>query len=695
MDERTTVLFVLPPGGVTPHFVEHLGTAFLRTVLARAGIASAQYLPAANPSLAGFARVLRERRPAVVGFTAYESNLRLCRAMARTARETLPDAVIAAGGPNATFTPEETLELVGADLCLRGAGEGTIAGIVRAIVGAPSPRRRLADLLGSFPNVVVRTEDGPWRSREGDLSSFPAEHFAALDDIPSPYQDGVLETADVGVLTARGCNQHCTYCSFAAISGRRVHFHSVERVLEDLAALERLAGRVGLRRPSISILDDAFTLAPHRAREICEGILARGLEMPFDCETRADRVDADLLRLMRRAGFAHVSFGLESAVPRVLRAMGKVQDPETGSDPAFEAERAFLDRFRRAVAWAKDAGIAPRVSVIGGFPGETADDFRATLSFVASLGVESYAHNVLSALPGTPLYRDRARLGIRAFRERVGGSWRTRHAYDVDSVPPLPSSTAHVALWDEANELVDAICGRPRPERAAEAAWAAVIHADRPTAAIAAWLAKVLAVSGAVVVVPDVEADEEPWLRALADEAVPWGTFAILAPAGGGRALRAVGTLGPHRFEILPAWPDPGGAVEVERSGACGVPLWFAGDSDVPPPVAGAGPFAAAPQVVDGCRWWSQWRRCRAPRVLHARADGTVSACWRGPALGRVGDGWARLAERAVALGAGRGVAGDRCPIECGAPDPAAAAAAEAWDVAARTSWLLRKEAVA
>jgi radical SAM superfamily enzyme YgiQ (UPF0313 family) len=702
-EEGPSVLFVMPPGGVIPYFAEHLGTAYLRAMLARAGIGSAQYLPERNVALAAFARFLAERRPPVVGFTAYESNLRACRAMARAVRETLPESVVVVGGPNATFSPEETLERTPADVCLRGAGEGTIVGVVRAILGTDRARQRLADLLADVPNLVIRTPAGLLRTRAGDLSSFPSLYFRCLDDIPSPYQAGIVTTADVGLLTARGCNQHCTYCSFAAISGRRVHHHGVERVLEDLAAFKAVVDRVERRRPTIAICDDAFTLAPSRARAICEGIVSRGLQMPFECGTRADRVDADLLRLMRRAGFVTVAFGLESAVPRVLRAIGKVQDPATRDDPGLEAERAFLASFRGAVAAAKEAGLSPSVSVIGGLPGETADDFRETLAFVESLGVRSYAHNVLAAFPGTPLFRDGERYGIRVERQAHSGRWRTIHAYDVGSVPPLESSMTRAARWEEANQIADALCGRPRPEGATDdVAWAVVLHAGAPDPEVSAWLAAVLPVHGTLVVVnaegPCGPSDLADWLRFADGMGVPLGLVAVLAreDAPGGRlVLRSAGTLGDHRFEIGAPWSS---TVESDRSGNCRVPIWIGSAATVPPSPAGAdGPFAPVPQIADGCRWWSGWRRCRQPRVLHVWSDSTVTPCWNGPALGRVGDGYAELAARGAALRPAAAPARqpDRCPqAREGEEDRRAASAAETYEVAAQLCWLLPRGTV-
>ncbi|HEX7553599.1 MAG TPA: radical SAM protein, partial [Geothrix sp.] len=409
VDQRDPVLFVLPPGGAGKGFREHLGAAFLRAVLLRAGISSRQYLPNRMPSLTDFEAYLRERSPAIVGFTVYETNLHLSRALAEVVHKALPETVVLVGGPTATFTPEEALDLVGADGCLRGAGEAVMVAIAERILGAARPRRDLSGILNDLPNLVLRTPEAPISTRSTILSSFPYGGFETLDDIPSPFQAGLVSSAEIGYVTARGCNQQCTYCSFAAVSAHQIRFHGVERVLDDLAALEQL-GSGGMPQ-KVEILDDAFTLVPDRARRICEGILDRGLHLDLSCSTRGDRVDRALLQTMRRAGFTSVAFGLESAVPRILRTIGKVSSPETSGDPGFDTEKEFLTTMRASVAEAREAGLRVYVSVMGGLPTETAHDFRTTLAFVDSLGVNGYAHNLLTRFPGTPLYAQRERFG--------------------------------------------------------------------------------------------------------------------------------------------------------------------------------------------------------------------------------------------------------------------------------------------
>ncbi len=685
------------------YFPEHLGTAFLRTVLRRAGIDSRQYLPKKNPSLAGFADFLRESTPQVVGLTVYESNINVSRALVRVVRETLPGSVIAVGGPNATFTPEETLSLLGADVCLRGAGEGTIVSIVQRILGSDSASTRFPDLLRDVPNLVMRTGHTTYCTPLENLSSFPAKYFATLDDIPSPFQDGVVFTPDIGYLSARGCNQHCTYCSFAAVSGRRVAFHSVGRVLDDLAALESLFSRAPRRHSDIPIFDDTFTLVTERARRICEGIIERGIRLPLACVTRGDRVTRDLLRLMRRAGFVSIAFGLESAVPRVLRTIGKVCAPSSSSDPGFERERQFLERFRIAVKSAQECGLDVSVSVIGGLPGETIEDFRASLEFVASLKVRTYSHNLLSLFPGTPLYDQRRAFGLDASRERRTAAWRTVHSNAAANVRPLSHSNLHWLRWNAAQELSDALCGRAGEIEADEdCVWAVVIHGYPRSRRLAAWLRRVLAISGSVVAFDYPRADAAKWQAFLTHSRVPVGSLSsLLADVSPQKmSFEASGSIGQHHLQFFSTCsPDVASVpVEVDDVGNCRISIWLASAPDARialHPNWKCPQIGPGLQVADSCRLGSASPRCRRPRVLHVDAEGRVRACWHGRVIGAMDDGLAQIGSTMRAKtepGEVSGTSSRRSPL-CPLPSPRGMnddTRSGLWDLdlASQLSWL-------
>jgi putative oxygen-independent coproporphyrinogen III oxidase len=81
-------------------------------------------------------------------------------------------------------------------------------------------------------------------------------------------------------------------------------------------------------------------------------------------EANPDSVTPESLAALADAGFTRVSFGMQSAVPRVLAVLDRTHDPA---------------RVPQAVAWARDAGLAVSLDLIYGTPGESLDDWRTSL----------------------------------------------------------------------------------------------------------------------------------------------------------------------------------------------------------------------------------------------------------------------------------------------------------------------------
>ena len=80
--------------------------------------------------------------------------------------------------------------------------------------------------------------------------------------------------------------------------------------------------------------------------------------------------DADSLAALREAGFTRVSFGMQSAVPHVLATLERTHDPE---------------RIPLVVEWARAAGLQVSLDLIYGTPGESVDDWRASLVPVSTI----------------------------------------------------------------------------------------------------------------------------------------------------------------------------------------------------------------------------------------------------------------------------------------------------------------------
>ncbi len=332
----------------------------------------------------GMRNLLSEFRPQLVGMAAYQRNMILLKGFCKLVKETEPHARIILGGPQATFMPSAGLgELLDVDFICRGEGELVIREVVQALESG--------SLDAPVPGTTTRLSRDYWE--DGEEVEPPED----LDGYPSPFLDQVLDLEGLEeaiLLTSRGCPYGCLFCYTPRASRRRIRYHSIERVLEEMSWLNAR----GLSR--FWLADPSFSFHRGRTQELLEGILARGIRASLWLETRADLVDEELLKLMAKAGVRLVAYGLESASERVLARLGK---------------SISLEALRRAVGMSLAHGLEVELFSQYGLPGETQEDALQTLEFVRSLVPIRGNTNAqqMRLYFGTPFCENPAHYGIR------------------------------------------------------------------------------------------------------------------------------------------------------------------------------------------------------------------------------------------------------------------------------------------
>jgi len=111
--------------------------------------------------------------------------------------------------------------------------------------------------------------------------------------------------------------------------------------------------------------------------------------MTWDCGTRVDMLDRELLKMMHDAGCIAVWLGVESGSEAILGAMNK---------------RIKLDQTRLAYKIAHDVGLMTIANVVLGFPGETEETALETINFIKKLNPDDIGFYVATPYPGTPMY---------------------------------------------------------------------------------------------------------------------------------------------------------------------------------------------------------------------------------------------------------------------------------------------------
>jgi len=452
LKKRVDILFIFCPyvGHPPPHrFDINLGAAYLAAYLKRQGLRASFYYGwyDNDPGFGHIRDSLKRINPRAVGFTVYGSNLPETVAVSQAIKKEHPELPIIWGGPEVRFRAKDLIDTYrdAVDVCISGEGEKPLLRLLTS--DTPGSIDERASIGGvSFFNresgEIISTNPAPTLLEDTlDLE----EKQGALDLYPSPYLEGVVperyfrDKTVVGIFTSRGCPFACSYCQFSSLSNHKVHFFSVDRVVAEIQWIHERVRRFHPQKEDVMIMiyDEALTLSRKRVEDLCERLIRENFKpaVKFWVETRADYVDAAFIGLLKRAGVKKIGFGLESAVPRVLKRIRKVTPRRNRDEADVEIETRFLSRIKQAVKWSKDQGLFTAVSIIVGLPTESMADAGETLRFVKDLDVDVYYHNFLNVLEGTELAGESGALGYDCGAFPLGYMGKYGHRYTKAPIP--------------------------------------------------------------------------------------------------------------------------------------------------------------------------------------------------------------------------------------------------------------------
>jgi len=219
-----------------------------------------------------------------------------------------------------------------------------------------------------------------------DLDTLPFPHWDVLAPRRRPVRvpfAGRPSGGALPLLASRSCPEFCAYCPHRIQASHRSR--SVGNILDELSLLADTRGAV-----HVVFRDPLFTHQRDRVLELAAGVLSRHLPHTFECETRLDRLDDELLTMMHRAGLRALSFGVESLSSEILRRVGRRPIPEAH-------QRAILTRCR-------ELGIVTAAFYVLGFGQDTWESISATIDYSVRLGSSVAQFKILTPYPGTPLY---------------------------------------------------------------------------------------------------------------------------------------------------------------------------------------------------------------------------------------------------------------------------------------------------
>jgi len=281
-------------------------------------------------------------------------------------------------GDHVTALPEESLANSKVDFVLAGGDYDFLLLKLLKSLNAPANQ--------SIPRIVREEkrhslDELPPIDRELTRWQLYAEKNGNFKYTPGTY-----------VMNARDCWWgKCSFCSWTIMfPGEKCQTRSAGKALDEIGGLIELGVR--------EIMEDSGTLPIGKwLEDFCRGMIERGYnkKTKISCNMRLNAIkEIETYRLMKKAGFRMILFGLESANQETLDRINK---------------NLRVEEIEPALKMCKSAGLEPHITVMVSYPWETKKDAQNTLDFVKRLFRKGYVDSLQATLaipyPGTPLYK--------------------------------------------------------------------------------------------------------------------------------------------------------------------------------------------------------------------------------------------------------------------------------------------------
>jgi radical SAM superfamily enzyme YgiQ (UPF0313 family) len=331
---------------------------------------------------------LLAEKPAFIGLSCTTSSFHDGIRIAELARQTLPGIRTVFGGPHVSALKESLFPNFPAmDYAVIGEGEETMAELLCSGRDDPAAVKGIIYRQGSEASFTGYREKGlvlddlPFPAYE-KLAGFPNSYMLPIFNYPT--------TPNTSCISSRGCPYACSYCD-RSVFRRSFRYNSAVYLYEHLRYLRE---RFGIRH--INFYDDQFTFNRQRVEEFTGLMIDRPLGMTFNCAVRAEHIDHELLRRMKRAGCWMMSLGIESGDEELL---------------AQHRQNADLDGLATKIRMIKDAGIRTKGLLMMGLPGESEASIRRSMKYVFALPIDDFNLAKFTPFPGSPIYEKIHELG--------------------------------------------------------------------------------------------------------------------------------------------------------------------------------------------------------------------------------------------------------------------------------------------
>ncbi len=291
----------------------------------------------------------------------------------------LEQTKIVLGGPDVRYNAENLLNF-GADFLVIGEGEETFYELINSNL----EKNELCGIA--------------YKNKEGEIIINPERLLRKdLDELPMPNRKKInlnqyLDTwkkqhgeNSLTLSTMRGCPYTCQWCS-RGVYGLSYRRRSPEKVVEEIKILQK-----EYCFDRVWFVDDVFTISHKWLEKFCEVLDNEQVKVSYECISRADRLNENVIKLLKKSGCFRVWIGAESGSQKIIDLMDR---------------RVKVEKVQEMIQLSQKYGIEAGTFIMLGYPQETEIDIKNTLHHLKKANPKHFTITITYPIKGTELYEE-------------------------------------------------------------------------------------------------------------------------------------------------------------------------------------------------------------------------------------------------------------------------------------------------
>lgn len=305
-------------------------------------------------------------------------------------------------GYHPTISPQEVLSQECLDYIIRGEGEVSLSELCKAI----DDRGNLAQICGigfKRDKELVINEERPF-IKDLDILPMPAYHLLPMEKYKFA-SDTPVPVKGISIRASRGCLFKCYFCPAPGFWKGVMSTHSPKYVISNM---NHIFETYQVNR--FQFHDDNFGINKEWILKFCNLLLNNKYKFSWECYSRFDLLQEEVLQKMKQAGCRLISLGVES-----------------GSDEILKQVKGFsTEKIDEGMKLLRKIKIKSRLFFMIGPPSKSKKDIDDTIEYAIRLNPDVFHATVSVPYPGSKFYEDikKNKLAVN-FKERLYSIYET------------------------------------------------------------------------------------------------------------------------------------------------------------------------------------------------------------------------------------------------------------------------------